>query len=656
MMVFGQRPMEKDDLFKLEFLQAGQLSPDSKSVIYAISHHDAQDDKDYINLWVVQPATKTSRQLTFGKVVDILPQWSPDGKHIAFMSTRAGAPQIFVLPVAGGEAKQLTTLKQGIGGGITWSPDGKQIAFTAGAAPEAMPDRSKPYRLKRKVYRFDGLGYLDDSLQDIYVINAAGGAPRRLTRDGYLNNSPQWSPDGKEILYLAMMSPDTKRFQAGLRAVSLEADKRDIVWDWGTVFAAKWLPNGKQIAFMGQPLDAPMGANNDLYVIDAVGEPSGAVPEKRTGSTLNGVGGGLQPDMPSAALNADGLHILDDGSAVVRVQNAGLISISRVSLSGTEAVESVVAKSDSSVMLLDASATHLLYAQSNFNDPTQLMIADIEGANEQALTSLNKQLLAERKKPTVEPLEITSADGTKIDAWIMLPAVGEAPFPTILYIHGGPWGAWGNIFSFDFQMLAGAGYAVLFVNHRGSSGYGEEFGKAIQADWGNLDYQDHMAALDYVIEKGWSDGDKLGVCGLSAGGFGSCWMVGHTDRFKAAVPENPVTNLMTIYGVGDIGEVMEKFMGGKPHEAFENYRRCSPITYAHNCKTPTLLIQGEADFRCPAEQSEQFYTALKDNGCVVEMLRLPGSPHGGSIGGPPTIRRAQNEALLEWMNRYILGK
>ncbi|MBX3085204.1 MAG: S9 family peptidase [Anaerolineae bacterium] len=654
--MLNQRPMEKDDLFKLEFLQAGRLSPDSKTVVYAISRYNAQDDKDYINLWLVTPATKTTRQLTFGKVVDANPQWSPDGKTIAFISTRAGAPQIFLLPVAGGEAKQLTTLKQGVGGGPVWSPDGKRIAFTAGAAPEAMPDRTKPYRLKRKVYRFDAMGYLDDALQDLYVIDVAGSAPRRLTRDGYLNVSPQWSPDGKELLYLAMMSPDTPRFQAGLRAVTLDGQKRDIVWNWGTVMMAKWLPSGKQIVFAGQPLDAMMGANNDLYVIDAAGESGGAQPIKRTGTSAVGLGGGLQGDMPSAPLYADGLHILDDHTALVRVQAAGALTIQRIGISGGDSVETVVAKPDASVMLLDASSTHMLYAQSSFNNPTQLVISDIEGSSEQALTSLNQQLLSERQQPTVESLTVTSADGTGIDAWIMLPAVGKPPYPTILYIHGGPWGAWGNIFSFDFQMLAGAGYAVLFVNHRGSSGYGEAFGTAIQADWGNLDYQDHMAALDLVIANGQADPDKLGVCGISAGGFGTCWMVGHTDRFKAAVPENPVTNLLTIYGVGDIGEVMARFMGGKPHEVYDNYRRCSPVTYAHNCQTPTLLIQGEMDFRCPAEQSEQFYTILKDNGCKVEMLRLPGSPHGGSIAGPPIIRRAQNEALLEWMNRYVLGK
>jgi dipeptidyl aminopeptidase/acylaminoacyl peptidase len=239
----------------------------------------------------------------------------------------------------------------------------------------------------------------------------------------------------------------------------------------------------------------------------------------------------------------------------------------------------------------------------------------------------------------------------------MKPAEGAAPYPTILDIHGGPHGAYGRIFHFDTQLLCGAGYAVLMVNHRASTGYGNEFSTAIKGDWGNLDYKDLMAGVDFVIAKGWADADRLGVCGLSGGGNLTCWTVGQTRRFKAAVPENPVTNWVSFYGVSDIGPwfAVEE-LGGHPHEIPEIYVKCSPITYAHTCTTPTLLIQGEHDWRCPPEQSEQFYTVLKVNGCIAEMVRLPNSSHGATIVGAPTIRKAHNEALLDWMNRYVLGK
>ena len=225
----------------------------------------------------------------------------------------------------------------------------------------------------------------------------------------------------------------------------------------------------------------------------------------------------------------------------------------------------------------------------------------------------------------------------------------------VLYIHGGPHSGFGNTFSFDFQMLAGAGYAVLFINQRGSTGYGDAFATKIIGDWGNLDYKDLMAGVDAAIERGLVDPDRMGVCGLSGGGNLSCWIVGNTDRFKAAVPENPVTNFVSFYGVSDIGPYFAaREMGGLPHEIPETYRRCSPITYAHRCKTPTLLIQGEYDHRCPPEQSEQFYSILKVNGCTVEMVRLPESYHTGSINGALKFRKAQNDALLDWMNKYVL--
>jgi dipeptidyl aminopeptidase/acylaminoacyl peptidase len=213
------------------------------------------------------------------------------------------------------------------------------------------------------------------------------------------------------------------------------------------------------------------------------------------------------------------------------------------------------------------------------------------------------------------------------------------------------------MFHFDTQMLCGAGYAVLLINHRASTGYGDAFSTAIKGDWGNLDYHDLMAGVDHVVARGLADPDRLGVCGLSGGGNLTCWIVGHTDRFKAAVPMNPVTNWISFYGVSDIGVwfAVEQ-MGGHPHEIPEVYVKCSPITYAHRCKTPTLMIQGEHDWRCPAEQSEQFYTVLKANGCPVEMLRFPKAAHAAALIGDPINRRVHNEALLDWMNRYVLGK
>lgn len=648
------RPVHIDDLFKLKFVHDARFSPDGLKIVYSVSHIDGEkdDEKEHMTLWLMTLETGESRQLTSGQTSDSSPQWSPDGKQIAFVSARNGKPQIYLIPVDGGEAQTLTKLKQGVGGGPEWSPDGKYIAFTAGTDREPR-DPKKPYRLDRHPYRFDGMGYLDDVIQDIYVINVESGEVRQLTHDRMMNSQPKWSPDSQKILYTANFPAETIRWKPGLRMVNLESHVEDIVWEWGSVSAYSWMPDSHHIAFTGNPAETLPGAKADLWMTCV----ERSTPECRTSGLKVGVGGGLQPDMPAVAFFTPALFITEDGqNAYTQVQERGCIHIYRITLSGEENWEAVLT-GERAIHLqgIDRAGRHILYSVSTLHNPTNLYIADIEGGNEKQLTTMNADLLAQLAQPSVENLHFTSVDGVEVEGWVMKPAHGEAPYPTVLYIHGGPHGAFGNIYSFDFQMLAGAGYAVLFINYRGSTGYGDEFATAITEGWGDLDYEDHMAGVDYVIAKGIADPDRLGVCGLSAGGFGTCNIIGKTRRFKAAVPENPVTNFMTLYGISDIGTLITDMMRGKPHEKPELYARLSPISRAHLCTTPTLLIQGEHDWRCPAEQSEQFFTVLKDNGCIVEMLRLPESPHAGSIAGALPARRAHNEALLDWMNRYVMN-
>ncbi len=653
--------IDLDDLFRFKFLQGAQLSPDGKTIAYAVSHVEkgqakanVEEEKEYVTIWLLSLETGDARQLTAGLARDSNPQWSPDGKQIAFLSTRGDKPQIYLIPVNGGEARALTSVKQGVGGGPIWSPDGKYIAFTAGPATDP-PQPDRPYRVTRHIYRFDTMGYLDNVVQDIYIASTEGGEPKRLTDDDWQNASPRWSPDGREILFIASMAPNShSAFLGRLRAVNLEGEVRDITRDWGQVISAAWPPDGERIVFCGTPHGRPIGSKSDLWVVDR----QGGEPECRTANLKFGVGGGLRPDMPALLENlfVPKILVAEDGlTAYIRVQTGGTVPIYRISLTGPESWAPVVSGERSS-FAQDLDDKHLLFAISTLNNPADLFIANVDGANERQLTHLNADLLAEKELPAAERLLFPGADGVQVEGWILKPPAGIAPYPTILYIHSGPHSGFGHIFSLDFQMLAGAGYAVLFVNQRGSTGYGDEFATQIIGDWGNLDYKDLMAGVDFAIEKGLADGERLGCCGLSAGGNLSCWIVGQTDRFKAAAPENPLTNWTSFYGVSDIGlRFAVEELGGQPHEIPEVYRRCSPITYAHRCTTPTLLIQGEADYRCPAEQSEQFYTVLKANGCVVEMLRLPASAHIGSILGKPLLRRAQNRALLDWMNKYILA-
>ncbi len=647
------RTIHRDDLLNLHFMNGAALSPDASKIIYTVNKIDADDDKEFSTLYLLDLASGDRRQMTSGRTVDAGACWSPDGNTIAFVSDRDGMSQLYLLPADGGEARQLSRFKRGISGGLAWSPDGSKIAFCAKPEVEAADLSTEPYRVDRTVYRFDAIGYLDDEVNDIYVYDLAGGETTRLTDDRNHNSNPRWSPDGSSILYDANMRQDDSRtLTPDLMTVNLAGKQYTVLANWANIESANFTPDGSLIVFVGRPDDGkPIGTKSDLYTLEL---SSGDI-ECRSGGLDVGVGGRIMLDMPVASLSLQNVMLSADGeSAYTTVQRGGTDHIYRVALSGAEAIEAVTC-GDSIDFPLDLRGDQLLYARTTLNSPPDLHLADLASRACRQLTQLNAGFLGGLALPQTQHLNWQSVDGVGVEGWYMKPPRGEAPYPTILYIHGGPHLAYGYGFHFDFQMLAGAGYGVLFLNHRASTGYGDSFSTAIKGDWGNLDYKDLMSGVDHAIELGLADADRLGVCGLSGGGNLSCWIVGQTTRFKAAIPQNPVTNWRSFYGTSDIGIYFGvEQMGGHPQEIPEVYERCSPITYAHRCTTPTLIVQSELDWRCPAEQGEQFYTVLKANGCTVEMLRQPGGSHGASISGAVNLRRAHNEAMLDWFARYVL--
>ncbi len=645
-----RRTMQPEDLFALQFLNGGALSPDGRQVVYAVNQIDADADKEFSSLHLLDLDKSQARPLTQGQQVNSGARWSPSGGEIAFISDRSGKSQLHLLPTDGGEARQLTDFERGING-FAWSPDGSRIAFSAKADEEAPDLSAEAYRVDRTVYRFDAIGYLDDEVNDIYVLDVAGGEVTRLTDDRSNNSNLRWAPDGGSILYDANMRPDAARAMTpDLMRVDLAGNTTTVLDGWASIASANFTPQGDRIVFIGRPNDGkPIGTKSDLYVLDlATGEI-----DCRTAGLVEGFGGRLSLDMPVAGLSEWNIAVTDDGqSAFAAVQAGGTVHIYRVTLSGEENWQPVT-QGDSAVFPLDLAGERLLYAETSMNAPPELHSIELGDGSSRQLTALNEAHLAGIALPDWSRLLWKSVDDVEVEGWY-LPPHGTAPYPTILYIHGGPHAAYGCGFHFDFQMLVGAGYGVLILNHRASTGYGDAFSTAIKGDWGNLDYQDLMTGVDHAIALGLADGERLGVCGTSGGGNLSCWIIGQTDRFKAAIPQNPVTNWRSFYGTSDIGIYFGvEQMGGHPHEIPEVYEKCSPITYAHRCTTPTLLVQSELDWRCPAEQSEQFYTVLKAVGCTVEMLRQPGGSHGASISGAVNLRRAHNDAMLDWFARYV---
>ncbi len=635
-----------DILDDLHYARIGsaRLSPGGDYAVCDLTRHDLDNDLTTTSLWRIDLANGDSRQLTRSSGSDSSPAWSPDGEQIAFLSDRGGAKQVFLLPIDGGEARQLTDLPGGVDGPPVWSPDGNSIAFTASAQSEPR-DPTAPYRVTRFVYRFDGIGYVDDAIQNIYIQPIDGGGARQLTDDAHLDRTLRWSPDGRKILYLASFDPDrSDLFSAKLRVVDLDGNVEELLGlDWGFIKNAGWLPDGESIMVVASRGDQPMATKDDLWIL----ERESGLTVNRTADLPTGIEVQWFPVFSAAQIPKT------ESAALVNVVERGKRGIYAVALNGPPQWRQLLG-GERTTTLHDADGERMLYLSGDLENPGDLYIASLNRTNERRITRFNDELLEGIAFPRVEELLYQTEDGTPIQGWLLLPNDGEPPYPTILYIHGGPHGWYGNQYGSDFQMLAGAGYALLFVNPRGSTGYGDAFATALSGNWGLLDHKDLLDGVDYAVEAGFADPNRLGICGLSYGGYLTCYTIGQTNRFKAAVAENPITDLVSRYGTADMGpwgSLSE--LGGRPHEIPEVYRRGSPITYAHRCRTPTLLIQCEDDYRCPAGQAEQFFGHLKANGCVAEMLRIPGQSHVASITGPIRVQKAQNEALLDWMQRYV---
>jgi dipeptidyl aminopeptidase/acylaminoacyl peptidase len=651
------RPIEPEDLFRFRFVVAADLSPDGTRVVFAQTRivpgeKEDDDEVEHTDLHLLDVESGDVRRLTFTDSTNSAPAISPDGSSVAFLSSRTEKPQLWLLPLDGGEPRRLTDLPQGVGGGAVWSPDGSKIAFTAGPEGERKPDR--PYRIDRTVWRFDEMGVLDDVVQNVYVLDTDDTAaePRRLTEDRFMNSQPRWSADGESLVYVASHDPDSYLLASRLRRVDLEGTVTDLTEPDGFIASHATLGDGRVAYVRDFESDKVIGTRASLYVLD----PATGTNTRRGADIEGHIEGGIQPDNPGSRIGLGRLLLTEgDRDILVRVQTGGELAIVRVALDGEDS-HRVVAGGTRVCAPISASGSKLLFGAFGFTEPGDLYLADLDRGEERRLTRVNEDVLAELAFPTVVPLHFPGIDGAQVEGWFLQPAGAETALPTVLSIHGGPHGAWGAHFNFDHLMFAGAGYGVLLVNHRASTGYGDAFATAILGDWGNLDYADLMSGVDHAIEEGLADPDRLGVFGISGGGNLTGWVIGHTDRFKAACPENPVFNWFSMYGTSDVGaDFSVRELGGTPYDAEDVYRRCSPITYADRCTTPTLFLQHENDNRCPAEQTEQFFTVLRVNGVPAEMLRFPGTPHGGSVRGPIGHRRAQNEALIEWMNRYVLG-
>jgi dipeptidyl aminopeptidase/acylaminoacyl peptidase len=653
----GPRPYARDDILASKHVIDASLAPDASFAVYELSEiapgKTPDDDKQTSSLWRVDLAGGKPARLTAKGASASAPQLARDGRSVFFLraADAAGRPQIWRLPLDGGEAQAVTSLEQGVAA-YALSPDGKRIAFAALEKTPAPPAPNTHVRISRTAYRFDPVpGYLQNVGHALYVAPVSGEKPKAITPHDGLIQAMEWSPDGKKIaaIFLGREAKGACAILGDLAVVGLDGEETTLVTD-SMISGFFWTADGRRVGYIGTPGAGRLDRESQLFLVSA----EGGTPVSRTAGLGLAVAGGHQAGSPSWAAKSRIVVSPDGKSVIAPVTQGGEGGLWSIALEGDEAATPIITGPRVCKAVAGAGGTVLFTAQ-DFTTPSELFAADIDGKKERAVTHHNDAWRKAVAWPRIERVTAQSAPGVEIEGWVFMPAKGKGPHKTLLMIHGGPHAGWGHTFNEDFQELAGAGWAVAIANPRGSTGYGDAFSGAIVGCWGHPELEDFNAFLDELVKRGLADPDRLGVSGVSGGGHLTGWLIGHTNRFKAAVPEQGVYNMFSMFGVSDAGaDLISLEMGGEPHEKPELYWALSPVAHAHKCVTPTLVIQGENDVRCPMEQAEQLYAVLKRAGCEAEFLRLSGCNHGLQVMGPPHLRRARMDALTDWFERHIV--
>jgi len=660
--------LQPEDIARFRWVDHARLSPSGDRVAYQVDWADveARQNQGRVLVAPTQPGGP-ALELRSDAVRDHSPEWSQDGSTIAFLGRRGARDQLFVAPAGGGEARQLTAVPDGVLA-MRWSPDGLTLAFVAPAVgdPDGVVDDPRPpeseeqarrppiARVVRSLsYKGDGVGYFDGRHPHLFVVPAAGGEARQLTAGAWSVEGFDWSPDGRSLVLSGDAEPDAD-LRRTRRLYVLDPDAPDraswrSIADGLELSSPAWSPAGDLVAFIA-PLDSEGGRIQRVWVVPAAG---GGVPRCLTADVDRSVGGAVITDMRAG--HGARLQWSDDGRRLYFLASGpGVVDLCSVDLAGRVAVE--VAAGRRSLQDFDVGAGRTIVCAGDATTPAELVLAETDG--ERALTDANPWL-RERYVAAPERHVFTAADGLEIEAWLLKPP-GFDParkHPLVLEVHGGPHGQYGWAFFHEFQVLAGMGCLVFYANPRGSDGYGEAFRRACVRDWGGRDYEDLMTALDGLIERtGFVDEARMGVAGGSYGGFMTNWIVGHTDRFAAAVSMRSISNLVSEFAQHDIVLWSELEMGPRPWPDPDELWRRSPIRYVNEMRTPLLLLHGEMDLRCAISQAEELFGALRLLGRKVEMVRFPGESHDLSRNGRPDRRVERLRRIAGWFEAHLLGR
>jgi len=652
------RPITIEDVLAFKIANDPQLSPDGSRVACIVTVTDAAANTYQAHLWIVPVDHGSPLQLTTARGKDTWPRWSPDGTRLAFISDRSGDKQVWVIAADGGEARQVTSGALSPSE-VAWSPDGRWLAVVGKPPrPAAGAAESDVRVISRLRYKNDGEGFWDGKWKQVLALPADGGEARQVTQDECDHTNPAWSPDGRWLAYAANPNPDADLTNiADIWVIPSEggAPPRRLTGSIGPAGQPAWSPDGTRIAFVGHDNACRGATNAAVWVVPA----SGGAPVCLTRSLDRSADHHVLTDV-RAHPGAGGLAWAPDGSRVFFMHGeGGNTQIASVAVADGAVRPETAGDHELIGCSLDRAARRVACIESDPLTPGEVAVRDLgRGPGPlRRISDWNGPLLRTLALSVPERFQCAGPDGWPVEGWALRPASAApgARYPTVLEIHGGPHAAYGNAFFHEFQLLAASGYGVIYTNPRGSQGYGQAFTAATRHDWGGKDYEDLMRAVDYALETfPWIDPDRLGVAGGSYGGFMTNWIVGHTQRFRAAVTMRSISNAYSQWGTSDLA-YQKGFWEypGDPWECPGFYLERSPITYVRQIRTPLLILHSENDLRCPIEQAEQLFVALKKQGTPTLFVRFPGESHDLSRSGQPKHRVERLRHILAWFGTYL---
>lgn len=668
-MTKNKRAVKTDDFTRFNILSDPQASPTENSFTF-ISTVINEKKKYSSTIHQYDIGKQQTKQWTITDHRDSQPRYSPCGQYIAFQSTRSGRPQVWLMPTDGGEAKQITTFTYGAMN-PHWSKDGRHIIFTAPLERDAdvatqkelseaeykkeqQAKQEKPLIVKRIKYKSDAQGFHDDKRTQIVMYNLEKETFTQLTSGDFHHQYEDISPDGQYVLFSSNLNEtedyEIKSYLYTVHTTTKEVTK--VTPEEGAFGQAVYSPTGKYIAYVGHEFAYKGATLSELYVLNldteericlseawdfAVGDYM--IGDTRLGTSHTG---------PVWSKDEKEIYFVGSRNGATGLFAANLDKQLTALYEDNNHVFGFAYQQEKDSFILGISTP---------TNPGDFYLLEKDAKNIKQLTKANETYLNEVALSEPEELTITAKDGWEIQGWLLKPYnfTEGKKYPFVLEVHGGPHTMYGQTYFHEMQLLAAKGYVVLYTNPRGSHGYGQKFVDAVRGDYGGNDYTDLMTAVDTALEKySFIDENRLGVTGGSYGGFMTNWIVGQTDRFKAAVTQRSISNWLSFYGVSDIGHFFTKWeLGIDLLEDPAKLWDFSPLKYAENVETPLLILHGELDFRCPMEQAEQLFMTLKNLQKDVEFVRFPKANHELSRSGDPNMRIERLKHICRWFEKYL---